>query len=261
VPIAASTRRARSGRAKDVRCSTFRCARAAALRLTALAGSGVLLCVSLLAGEHPGGQIDIRQDKGWLTIRAQAARLEDVLTRLSAVAGSKVVYGGAPPRGLVSAEVRRQAPADAVVALLAGQGVDFAIQLDARGHQIQTIFIAGERDPRAAEAGRAEPAAAREVEPEPAEPEVDEPEGLIHSAEGDPIAVSDKEQEQEQGEGASEPAPVASPTPTPPPEERSWPSGPLRSPFAAGPKAQPTPTPHPPERTGDDGAAGPDGKE
>jgi hypothetical protein len=242
-----------------MRCSTSRCARATTLRLTALAGSGVLLCVSLLAGERPGGQIDIRQDQGWLTIRAQAAPLEDVLTRVAAVAGSKVVYGGAPPRGLVSAELRRQAPADAVVALLAGQGVDFAMQLDARGRQIETIFIAGARDPGAPEAGRAKPSARREVEGEPTEPEVDEPEGLIHSPEGDPIAVSEKEQEQ--GEGTSEPAPVASPTPTPPPEGRSWPSGPLRSPFAAGPKAQPTPTPHPPERTGDDPAASPDRKE
>ncbi len=209
-----------------------------ATRLTAATACGLLLCGAAATGERRAGQVAIEHGRGWLTIRAQGAPLEAVLARLASALGAKVVYGGAPPRRTVSVELRREPAVDAVVALLSAQGLDFALQLDASASRIETLFVAGERDAPVAGRPPVEPGASAETAP--AEEETDEPEGLIHSPEGDPIAV--KEGGEAQEDSSAEPQPTETPTPTP--AAAAWPAGPLRSPFAkAPPPATPTPLP------------------
>ena len=64
-------------------------------------------------------------------LAATAAPLAEVLDRLSRQTGMKVVYEGPAPRQLVTVTVRGRTPAQTVLAVLEGQGVNYALVTDA----------------------------------------------------------------------------------------------------------------------------------
>jgi hypothetical protein len=193
-----------------------------AARILLVLGGAALACASLTGGEKEGDPIDVEAGSGWISIRASDVPLADLLQRLSTVVGMKVVYGGAPPRQAVSVELKRRAPTDCVVALLAGQGMDFAVQANAGGGPAQTLFVAGAGESDSTEANApAAPGVAASLDetdpPPPADEEVDEPEDPIDYPEVDPIAVPEEEPAAETAE--AERAPAASPPSTPSPPE------------------------------------------
>jgi hypothetical protein len=89
----------------------------------------------------------------------------------------KVVYDGAPPRQTITLDLRGRTPVEAVVAALEGQGVNYALAMDATGTRVETLLVSGTATATAT-AGRAaggmeERRAARELPPEPV---IEEPE-------------------------------------------------------------------------------------
>jgi hypothetical protein len=74
---------------------------------------------------------------------ATAAPLAEVLDRLSRQTGMKIVYEGPAPRQLVTLSLRGRTPAQTVLAVLEGQGVNFAMVTDPSGANARTLLVAG----------------------------------------------------------------------------------------------------------------------
>ena len=76
-------------------------------------------------------------------IQATNAPLTEVLERLSRQTQMKVVYEGAPPRQMISLDLRGRTPVEVVVAALEGQGVNYAMSMDDTGTRVQTLLVTG----------------------------------------------------------------------------------------------------------------------
>jgi len=76
-------------------------------------------------------------------LTARAAPLAEVLDRLGRQIGMKVVYEGASPRQLVTLSLQGRSPAETVLGLLEGQGLNFALVSDPSGTQVVTLLVAG----------------------------------------------------------------------------------------------------------------------
>lgn len=76
-------------------------------------------------------------------LTARAAPLNEVLDRLGRQIGMKVVYEGASPRQLVSLSLQGRSPAETVLGVLEGQGLNFALVSDPSGTKVVTLLVAG----------------------------------------------------------------------------------------------------------------------
>ena len=74
---------------------------------------------------------------------ARAAPLNEVLDRLGRQIGMKVVYEGGSPRQLVTLSLQGRTPAETVLALLEGQGLNYALLGDPTGAGAQTLLVTG----------------------------------------------------------------------------------------------------------------------
>ena len=90
-------------------------------------------------------------------IQATNAPLSEVLDRLSRQTQMKVVYEGAPPRQMISLDLRGRTPVEAVVAALEGQGVNYAMAMDDTGTRVQTLLVTGTAGRPGAERAAAAP--------------------------------------------------------------------------------------------------------
>jgi hypothetical protein len=155
-------------------------------------------------------EVSVRVTDGRVDLSATAAPIADVLDRLSKQTGMKVVYEGPAPRQLVTVSLHGRSPAEAVLGLLEGQGLNYILIGDASGERVQTLMMAGATatpstpaQPAASNrpGPRASPPASRpdpdeaveepeqEEEPEPA-PAVQAPNGLPQPIPGSPPALS-----------------------------------------------------------------------
>lgn len=76
-------------------------------------------------------------------LTATAAPLAEVLDRLARQVGMKVVYEGPAPRQLVTVTLKDRTPAEAVLSLLEGQGVNYALVSEENGGGVRTLLVAG----------------------------------------------------------------------------------------------------------------------
>ena len=116
------------------------------------------LLLGSLAG-HAAAEVRLQVRGARLDLSATAAPLADVLDRLARQVGMKVQYDGPAPRQLVTLTLRDRTPSEAVLAVLEGLGVNFALVWDSSGAQLQTLVIAGSAGPSTATAGQGRPAA------------------------------------------------------------------------------------------------------
>jgi hypothetical protein len=96
-----------------------------------------LLAAPLCAG------VEITASDGRVDVSAAQAPLSDVLDGLARKTRMKVVYDGATPRTPVTVDLRRRTPAEAVIGVLEGQGVNYMLALDVSGTQVETLMIVG----------------------------------------------------------------------------------------------------------------------
>lgn len=205
----------------------------------------------------------VRVSGAQVELTATAAPLADVLERLARQTGMKVVYEGPAPRQLVTLAVHARSPVETVLAVLEGQGLNFAMVGDQTGSGVATLVLAGAAgaSPSVSSSspsytshpaenrrrGRrfSNPPGSSPDAIEPIEEEEDEPDpmgdpflGLPNGMEVDPNAV-------EPPDPMAMPAPAE---PTLPPGARGAPTGPTLpqqafpvSPFAPQPQPYPTP--------------------
>ena len=102
-----------------------------------------VLALALLAWPTAAAEINVRVAEGRVDLSANAAPVADVLDRLSKQTGMKVVYEGPPPRQLVSVSLAGRTPAEAVVGLLEGLGLNYMLLGDPSGTRVQTLMMAG----------------------------------------------------------------------------------------------------------------------
>lgn len=74
-------------------------------------------------------------------VHAAAVPLSDVLSEMARRTGMKVVYDGPPPRRILTVDFTGRTQADAVVALLEGLGLNYALMLDGKGSQVETLVL------------------------------------------------------------------------------------------------------------------------
>lgn len=218
-------------------------------------------------------EVTVHVAGGTVDLTATAAPLADILDRLGRQTGMRVVYEGAAPRQLVTVALKGRTPAETVLSVLEGLGVNFALVADPTGARVQTLVVAGAATASAAASSpgpaRATPPSPRRpfgpppgAMPEPVEPafeegdgEEDLPEegafpGLPPGAEitdpsglpmgPDPGAVSPG------GQAPTAPPPGTGMIPTQP--APSWPVSPFApqpQPFPPLPPAAPGPPPNP----------------
>ena len=137
-----------------------------------------LLPLLALASPSSAG-IVVREAQGRIDVAAAAAPLADVLDRLARQTGMKVVYEGPAPRQLVTLSLVGRSPAEAVSAILEGQGLNYALILDATATRVEKLLVTGAASsgprPRAPRARRPRPRRATRRHPSPSPNPPDEP--------------------------------------------------------------------------------------
>jgi hypothetical protein len=98
--------------------------------------------LSLLA-VPAAAEVAVRVADGHVELVAKTAPLSEVLDRLARQTGMKVVYEGPAPRQLVTVTLRGRSPAETVLSLLEGLGLNFALVADPAGSRVQTLLVAG----------------------------------------------------------------------------------------------------------------------
>jgi hypothetical protein len=99
----------------------------------------------LLVGVVPpaSAEVAVRVAGERVDVRANAAPLADVLDDLAGKTGMEIVYEGSPPRQPVTLTLEGRTPAEAVLGILDGQGLNYALIADVTGTRVQTLMLAG----------------------------------------------------------------------------------------------------------------------
>jgi hypothetical protein len=162
-------------------------------------------------------------------LTARAAPLAEVLDRLGRQIGMKVVYEGASPRQLVTLSLQGRSPAETVLGLLEGQGLNFALVSDATGARVETLLVAGTA-PSTGSSGSSTPAstAGRSTPSSPFRRPLSPPPG------SGPDTVDVDSDEVEEDEAFDEPAPAEAPE-----AGQADPAGTNPVPIPQGPGGQP----------------------
>jgi hypothetical protein len=99
-----------------------------------------LLPALLLSG---ASSIEVRVSEQGLRLSAQAAPLVEVLAELARHTGMRVLYEGAPPQNLISVDLQAKTPAEGLLELIEGLGLNYAAALDGRRGAIRTLLLIG----------------------------------------------------------------------------------------------------------------------
>ena len=204
--------------------------------------------VFVIAGLAPGaafGEGFVQSANGRVDLRATASPLSEILDRLARATGMKVVNEGPPPRQPLTVTLAGRTPAEAVLGVLDGLGLNYALKMDMTGTRVETLILSGTAPPAAATApvtpapiARPPQPVAPQVEAEeeaPAEEEAEEPD---ESQQPQRPGVKAPKEAAEEGQ-TNAPGPVMRPTFPMMPGGQPFPV----SPFAPVPPPPPTPAP------------------
>jgi hypothetical protein len=136
-----------------------------------------LTTAAVLTAGLGAAQTEVRKSGDKLDVRATAAAVSEVLDRIARETGMKVSYDGAPPRARISLTLTGVTPAHAVLSVLEGQGLNYALRMDPTGAKVETLLLVSGGTASAGVPAPA-PRAPRPVErePEPADAEEEAPE-------------------------------------------------------------------------------------
>lgn len=205
------------------------------------------LALSLALPALASGDVQVRPRGERLDLEASAAPLADVLARLAQQTGMKVVYEGTPPRQPITATLLDRTPLEAVLGVMEGLGLNYALRVDRTGTRVETLLMAGASSgapsrPAPPPVSQAPPPAARATEA--AEPDANEDEETADPNAGPPGAP---QRQRPQGAAPQPSAPPSFSGPLPPAGSPGSPFGtqvgPLTLPTPAPPTPSPTPSP------------------
>jgi hypothetical protein len=195
-------------------------------------------------------EVEIQRSGDRLNLTAVAAPLSDILDRLASQTGMRVVYDAQPPRQLVTARLDQRTTAEAVVGIMEGLGLNYALVMNVAGTRVDQLLVLGPVGVAAPSTAAARPTPASPRRPQPPELNFDD----------EPEEPPEDEFEEEDLTDAPEaPAPSAAPAGPPAPPPPDYPSSSFTpklptptapSPSAApsgggGPVPRPSPTPNP----------------
>ncbi len=133
----------------------------------------VVAALLLLLPVAAAAETEVRPVGDRLEVRASAATVSEVLDRIARQTGMRVSYDGPPPRARVTLSGGPRTPAEAVLAVLEGQGLTYALRLDPTGTRVEMLMVFAGSGSRGATSPSLAPA--RMDRPEPANDEDDEP--------------------------------------------------------------------------------------
>jgi len=199
---------------------------------------GVLLV--LLAG---AASIDIETPApDRMTISVNAAPLADVLERVGRQTGMSVVYEGPPPRQPITLRLEARTPVAAVLGILEGLGLNYALVMDQSGTRVQTLmFPAAAAGPRPPPLPQAQTQVRAQPTPAPPAPDAEDNNDDSDSPEAAAEAQPEKPKPAEPG---APPAAPPNPPSTLPSGLPTFGSNPFGVPFPGRVEA-PAPTPEP----------------
>jgi hypothetical protein len=216
-----------------------------------------------LAASPASAEVVVRVSEGRVDLTATAAPLADVLDRLARQTGMKVVYEGPAPRQLVTLSLHGRTPAETVLAVFEGLGLNYAMVADSTGAGVQTLMVAGASSPTTASSSAA--AASRPTvpnirrpfgpppgsSPESVEPAFDEAEDEADMNELDFSGLPPGVEVPDASAQTPGAAPASAPAQNPavPPQGATPPPGLPALPFSASPFT-PQPQPFPPAPPG-----------
>jgi len=167
--------------------------------------------LALVPGWAQAGPVSVSFRGGRIDVRASAAPLSEVLGDLARETGMKVVYDGSPPAAILSLSLEGRTPVEAVMGVLEGLGVSYALALDAAGTRVETLILSGAVTP------------ASTMESTPEAPRVAFPSAMApprpatlsaYSPDTDPDEVADIAARAADENAVPPPAPVEEPRPT-----------------------------------------------
>lgn len=194
----------------------------------------ILLAATLAGAGVANAQVQVRSGDDGIAVSASDATLAEVLESIARAIDAELVYEGPPPTRRVTFSVVGRTPAELMLRVLDGEGIDYALQLDAAGRSVAKLVIASTASASGARRPPPAPAPAPEAEPAPvAFPDV--PSASQRTSRGPFPVATPEEDAQDPEDEAADPAepPDAAPAPTP-----LRPAGPLVFP---GPLALPRP--------------------
>ena len=100
------------------------------------------LALALLATPLGAG-VEVTAAGDRLSVTAVSAPVSEVLEGLARKTRMKVMYEGGTPRTLVTIELHGRTPAEAVLGVLEGLGLNYALVLDLSGTRVETLMIVG----------------------------------------------------------------------------------------------------------------------
>jgi hypothetical protein len=104
----------------------------------------VLVVLLLAAAPIASAEVTVRlRGDGRVDVRATTAPLPEVLDHLSRETGMKVIYDGAVPRPLLTLTLERRTPVEALLGILEGLGLNYAVVMDSSGTRAETLFMTG----------------------------------------------------------------------------------------------------------------------
>jgi len=196
-----------------------------------------LVAVALLAAALGRADTDVRRSGDRVDVRATASPLAEVLDRLARQTGMKVIYDGPAPRGRVTVNLSGVTPVQAVLSVLEGQALNYALLMDPAATRVETLLVVA---PGGTAAARPVTAVRAEVGPRPFDREREEDEAV------DETAPVESGVPPEPAADAARPAMVVPPTLTAAPVGQ--PAMPLMLPPSA---PAPMPSPAPPQNPQD----------
>jgi hypothetical protein len=104
----------------------------------------VLVVLLLAAAPIAPAEVSVRLNgDGRVDIRATTAPLPEVLDQLSRQTGMKVIYDGPAPRPLLTLTLERRTPVEALLGILEGLGLNYAVVMDPSATRVETLLMTG----------------------------------------------------------------------------------------------------------------------
>ena len=104
----------------------------------------VLVVLLLAAVPNASADVTVRLNgDGRVDVRATTAPLPEVLDHLSRQTGMKVIYDGPVPRPLLTLTLEGRTPVEALLGILEGLGLNYAVVMDPTGTRVQTLLMTG----------------------------------------------------------------------------------------------------------------------
>jgi hypothetical protein len=101
----------------------------------------VTVAVALATAAPAGSDVTVSGDR--VSVQVQAMPASAVLDRIARATGMKVTYEGGQPRALVTVERTNVTGQEAVLSVMEGLGLSYALMLDRSGQKVDTLLVLG----------------------------------------------------------------------------------------------------------------------